>query len=106
MTLTDSHTTTTTTRGGVALNLLQDAGFEARDVHALREHHVRTVEAWARTLEESWDRAVGLIGEEGARVWRLYLVGGAQAFRDHRMGVDQPVLRRPDGPAVVSDAAR
>ncbi|MBD3782853.1 MAG: class I SAM-dependent methyltransferase, partial [Micrococcales bacterium] len=91
---------------GDTLNLLQDAGFEVRGVHALREHYVWTVEAWHRTLEENWDRAVELLGEEGARVWRLYLVGGAQAFRDNRMGVDQLLLRRPGGPAVVSDPAR
>ncbi len=91
---------------GDTLNFLQDAGFEIRGVHALREHYVWTVDAWARTLEENWDRAVELIGEEGARVWRLYLVGGSQAFRDNRMGVDQLLLRRPGGPAVVSDPAR
>ncbi|WP_286175859.1 cyclopropane-fatty-acyl-phospholipid synthase family protein [Arthrobacter sp. NEB 688] len=91
---------------GDTLTFLQDAGFEVRGVHALREHYVWTVEAWHRTLEENWDRAVELIGEEGARVWRLYLVGGAQAFRDNRMGVDQLLLRRTGGPAVVSDPAR
>lgn len=91
---------------GDTLNLLQGAGFEVRDVHAMREHYVWTVDAWHRTLEENWDRAVELIGEEAARVWRLYLVGGSQAFRDGRMGVDQLLLRRPGGPAVVSDSAR
>ncbi len=90
---------------GETLNFLQDAGFEVRGVHALREHYVWTVDAWARTLEENWDRAVELIGEEGARVWRLYLVGGSQAFRDNRMGVDQLLLRRPGGPPVVADPA-
>jgi cyclopropane-fatty-acyl-phospholipid synthase len=29
------------------------------------------------------------------RVWRLYLVGGALAFRDGRMGVDQILCVRP-----------
>ena len=91
---------------GDTLTFLQDAGFEIRGVHALREHYVWTVDAWHRTLEENWDQAVELIGEEAARVWRLYLVGGSQAFRDNRMGVDQLLLRRPGGPAVVSDPAR
>jgi cyclopropane-fatty-acyl-phospholipid synthase len=31
------------------------------------------------------------------RVWRLYLVGGALAFRDGRMGVDQILCVRPGG---------
>ena len=42
-------------------------------------------------------------GGGGARVWRLYLVGGGQAFRDGRMGVDQILLRRPGGPPAVAD---
>ncbi|MBM6403067.1 class I SAM-dependent methyltransferase [Phycicoccus sp. CSK15P-2] len=91
---------------GETLGFLQGAGLEVRGVHAMREHYVWTVDAWHRTLEEQWDRAVELIGEEGARVWRLYLVGGAQAFRDNRMGVDQLLLRRPGGEPVVTDPAR
>jgi cyclopropane-fatty-acyl-phospholipid synthase len=82
---------------GDTLGLLEAAGLEVRGVQALREHYVHTVEAWHRTLETGWDRAVELVGEEAARVWRLYLVGGAQAFRDGRMGVDQILLRRPGG---------
>ncbi len=74
---------------------LEDAGFEVRDVHALREHYVRTVRAWADTLENSWEDVVALIGESGARVWRLYLVGGALAFEENRMGVDQILAVRP-----------
>jgi len=30
-----------------------------------------------------------MLGEENARVWRLYLVGGALSFEEGRMGVDQ-----------------
>jgi hypothetical protein len=36
-----------------------------------------------------------LIGEEAARVWRLYLAGGRLAFAQGRMGVDQILLTRP-----------
>ncbi|MEU3627931.1 SAM-dependent methyltransferase [Amycolatopsis coloradensis] len=71
------------------LGHLENAGFEIRDVHALREHYVWTVRAWEKTLESNWDDVVALIGEAGARVWRLYLVGGALAFEENRMGVDQ-----------------
>ncbi|WP_344865857.1 cyclopropane-fatty-acyl-phospholipid synthase family protein [Amycolatopsis ultiminotia] len=74
---------------------VETAGFEIRDVHALREHYVPTVRAWADTLERHWDEAVALIGETGARVWRLYLVGGALAFEENRMGVDQILAVRP-----------
>ncbi|CAO0833964.1 Class I SAM-dependent methyltransferase OS=Streptomyces microflavus OX=1919 GN=G3I39_36740 PE=3 SV=1 [Streptomyces microflavus] len=67
-----------------------------RDVEALREHYVLTVDAWRRTLEERWSDFVDLVGEETARVWRLYLVGGALAFEERRMGVDQILCVRPD----------
>ncbi|WP_394622237.1 class I SAM-dependent methyltransferase [Lentzea sp. JNUCC 0626] len=68
---------------------LEAAGLEIRDVHALREHYVWTVRAWADTLEERWDEVVALVGEGQARVWRLYLAGGALTFEEGRMGVDQ-----------------
>lgn len=61
-------------------------------MHALREHYVRTVDAWYATFEANWDRAVAMVGEEAARVWRLYLVGGALAFEEGRMGVDQLLM--------------
>jgi cyclopropane-fatty-acyl-phospholipid synthase len=36
-----------------------------------------------------------MVGEEVARVWRLYLVGGALAFEEGRMGVDQILMVKP-----------
>jgi cyclopropane-fatty-acyl-phospholipid synthase len=80
---------------GQTVDLLEQAGFEVRDVHALREHYVRTVAAWYETFERCWDQAVAMVGEEVARVWRLYLVGGALAFEEGRMGVDQILAVRP-----------
>jgi cyclopropane fatty-acyl-phospholipid synthase-like methyltransferase/DUF1365 family protein len=77
------------------LDHLEHAGFEIRDVEAMREHYVRTVQHWAATLESRWDEFVALVGEEIARVWRLYLVGGALSFAEGRMGVDQVVAVRP-----------
>nr|WP_239144271.1 cyclopropane-fatty-acyl-phospholipid synthase family protein [Streptomyces sp. SID14515] len=81
---------------GETVALLEGAGLEVRDVESLREHYVWTVEAWRRTLEERWAEFVAMVGEETARVWRLYLVGGALAFEERRMGVDQILSVRPD----------
>ena len=86
---------------GETVDLIEQAGLEVRDVHALREHYVRTVDAWYGTFEDNWDRVVEMVGEEVARVWRLYLVGGALAFEEGRMGVDQILMVRP----TLSDAA-
>ncbi len=74
---------------GETVGLIEKAGLEVRDVHALREHYVTTVDHWYATFEQNWDRVVAMVGEENARVWRLYLVGGALAFEEGRMGVDQ-----------------
>ncbi|HEY2834497.1 MAG TPA: cyclopropane-fatty-acyl-phospholipid synthase family protein [Sporichthyaceae bacterium] len=74
---------------GETVGLLEDAGLEVRDVHAMREHYVWTVRAWLETLEKNWEAVVDLVGEQVARVWRLYLVGGALVFEEGRMGVDQ-----------------
>jgi cyclopropane-fatty-acyl-phospholipid synthase len=74
---------------------LEAAGFELRGVEAMREHYVRTVHDWLATLEANWARIVRQHGVELARVWRLYLVGGALAFEQGRMGVDQLLAVRP-----------
>jgi cyclopropane-fatty-acyl-phospholipid synthase len=74
---------------------LENAGFEVRDVEAMREDYVRTVAHWLETFEDRYDEFVALQGEEVARVWRLYLVGGGLAFEQRRMGVDQILVRKP-----------
>ncbi|MFI5427025.1 class I SAM-dependent methyltransferase [Aeromicrobium sp. UC242_57] len=84
------------------IGLIADSGLEIRDVQAMREHYPQTVAGWAAKLEDSWDTAVKLIGEEYARVWRLYLVGGALAFEENRMGVDQILAVKPS-PRGVSN---
>lgn len=68
---------------------LQEAGFEIRNVEAMREHQVRTVDAWIETLGTHYDQFVDLVGDEVARAWRLYLVGDRLAFDEGRLGVDQ-----------------
>ncbi|GAA2072028.1 cyclopropane-fatty-acyl-phospholipid synthase family protein [Aeromicrobium halocynthiae] len=77
------------------IGLINRAGLEIRDVQAMREHYPQTVAAWAARLEASWGSAVALVGEEMARVWRLYLAGGSLAFEENRMGVDQILAVKP-----------
>ncbi|MDT7576171.1 MAG: cyclopropane-fatty-acyl-phospholipid synthase [Pseudonocardiales bacterium] len=81
---------------GATLNLLETAGLEVVDVHALREHYVWTVRPWLDTLQERRAEAVALIGEEQWRVWLLYLAGAMLAFEENRMGVHQILMVRPD----------
>jgi cyclopropane-fatty-acyl-phospholipid synthase len=74
---------------------LEAGGFEIRHVEAMREHYVKTVDGWLDTFENRYDDFVALQGEEVARVWRLYLIGGRLAFEQGRMGVDQLLSRKP-----------
>ncbi|MEU9974830.1 cyclopropane-fatty-acyl-phospholipid synthase family protein [Streptomyces sp. NPDC051014] len=80
---------------GETVALLERARLEVRHTESLREHYARTIRAWHRSLEDRWASFVRLTGEETARVWRLYLVGGALAFEEGRMGVDQILSVRP-----------
>ncbi|MEV1008647.1 cyclopropane-fatty-acyl-phospholipid synthase family protein [Streptomyces sp. NPDC049881] len=86
---------------GRTIGMLEDAGLEVRHAESLREHYTRTIDAWRDRLETLWPQAVDLVGEETARVWRLYLAGSSLAFAEHRMGVDQILAVRPgaDGSA-------
>ena len=89
---------------GETVAFLERAGLEVRDVHALREHYVLTVAGWLENFRAHRDQLIGLMGEHGEelyRVWELYLVGGSMAFRDGRMGVDQILMVRPDGPHTL-----
>ena len=78
---------------------IEAAGLEVRDVQSLREDYARTIRAWRAQMERRWPEVVALLGEEQARVWRLYLAGGALSFEQNRMGVDQilAVSPCPDG---------
>lgn len=80
---------------GETVALIEAGGLEVRDVHALREHYVRTVAGWQQRFAENRAEIEARWGTELARVWDLYLVGGSAAFRDGRMGVDQILAVRP-----------
>ena len=80
---------------GETIGLLERAGLEVLHAQSLRPHYVRTIRAWLDNLESDFATAQTLLGAERARLWRLYLAGGALAFEEGRMGVDQIVARRP-----------
>jgi len=85
---------------GQTVSLLDGAGLEILGVEAMRKDYTRTIRAWLASLEQHWAEARTMIGAEAARVWRLYLAGGALAFEEGRMGVDQILARAAGGPAV------
>jgi cyclopropane-fatty-acyl-phospholipid synthase len=79
---------------GETVGLLERAGLEVLGVQSLRPHYARTIRAWLDNLERNFTTAETIIGAERARVWRLYLAGGALAFEEGRMGVDQILAAR------------
>ena len=79
---------------GTTVSLIEEAGFEVRDVQALREHYARTLRAWVANLEADWSRAVRLTSAGRARVWRLYMAASALAFEHGRIGVNQVLAVR------------
>ncbi|MEX2985829.1 class I SAM-dependent methyltransferase [Streptomyces sp. C36] len=76
---------------------LEEAGFEVRDVEALREHYALTLRQWVANLETHWDEAVRLTSPGRARVWRLYMAASALSFERNRIGVNQVLaVRTPE----------
>ncbi|HEX5292126.1 MAG TPA: cyclopropane-fatty-acyl-phospholipid synthase family protein [Streptosporangiaceae bacterium] len=82
---------------GETIRLIQDAGFEVIGVEAMREHYARTIRAWLENFEANLPAITTILTAEQVRVWRLYLAGGALAFEQGRMGVDQILAVKPEG---------
>ncbi|MGH3225045.1 MAG: class I SAM-dependent methyltransferase, partial [Streptosporangiaceae bacterium] len=89
---------------GETVRMIEEAGFEVIGVEAMREHYARTIRAWLANFEQNLPAATKILTEEQVRVWRLYLAGGALAFEEGRMGVDQILAVKP-GPAAPGPAA-
>ncbi|SMQ16800.1 cyclopropane-fatty-acyl-phospholipid synthase [Streptomyces sp. Ag82_O1-12] len=79
---------------GATVAQLERAGFEVRDVEAIREHYALTLRRWVERLEADWQRAARLAGPGRARVWRLYMAASALAFERNRIGVNQVLAVR------------
>ncbi|OKK16699.1 cyclopropane-fatty-acyl-phospholipid synthase [Streptomyces sp. CB00455] len=80
---------------GTTVGELERAGFEVRDVEALREHYALTLRAWVARLEEHWEEAVRHTSPGRARVWLLYMAASALGFEHGRLGVNQVLAVRP-----------
>ncbi|MDQ2812709.1 MAG: cyclopropane-fatty-acyl-phospholipid synthase family protein [Actinomycetota bacterium] len=81
---------------GDTIRLIENAGFEVIGVEAMRTHYVRTIRAWLENFERQLPAISEILTAEQIRVWRLYLAGGALAFEEGRMGVDQILAVRPE----------
>lgn len=80
---------------GDVVRMMEEAGFEVRDVESLREHYSMTLHAWVKNLEEHWAEAVALAGTPRTRVWWLYMAVSANGFDDGGLSVHQVLGVRP-----------
>ncbi len=79
------------------LDALEGAGFEVRDVEALREHYGRTLREWVNNLRMNWPQAAELVGQARGRAWLLYLAACALAFEHGNITIHQVLAVRQGG---------
>ncbi len=82
---------------GRVISVMQEAGFEIRDLESLREHYALTLRRWVANLEASRDECVRLVGEGRYRVWRLYMSVSARGFDRGDLQVHQALAVRSEG---------
>lgn len=78
-----------------SLRAAENSGFEVRDVESLREHYALTLHHWVQRLEAHRGEACGITDDTTYRIWRLYMAGSAQGFRNGRLNVYQTLLAKP-----------
>ena len=81
---------------GTMVSFFQGHGFEVRHVESLREHYALTLRQWIANLLKRYDEAVEEVGEQRARVWRLYMSGSAVGFERHHLEIHQILSVRAD----------
>jgi cyclopropane-fatty-acyl-phospholipid synthase len=74
---------------GTIVSAMQDHGLEVRHEENLREHYAMTLRDWGANLERHWDEAVAEVGQQRARVWRLYMAASRLGFTTRRIELHQ-----------------
>jgi cyclopropane-fatty-acyl-phospholipid synthase len=68
---------------------MNEQGFEIRHEENLREHYAMTLTGWCDNLDVHWDEAVREVGEQRARVWRLYMAACVVGFERNNIQLHQ-----------------
>jgi cyclopropane-fatty-acyl-phospholipid synthase len=82
---------------GHIISAIHDNGLEVRHEENLREHYARTLTGWCANLDEHWSEAVDEVGEDRARVWRLYMAGSRLGFERNNIQLHQVLAVRLNG---------
>jgi cyclopropane-fatty-acyl-phospholipid synthase len=80
------------------ISSLHAGGLEIRDAESLREHYPLTLRRWAANLRAHQAEAIAEVGEARERVWRLYMLGSAQAFEAGEITVYQTLAVKHGAP--------
>ncbi|MHB1087615.1 MAG: class I SAM-dependent methyltransferase [Acidimicrobiales bacterium] len=80
---------------GTMVSMFQAHGFEVRHLESLREHYALTLRHWVDNLVKRFDEAVEEVGDQRARVWRLYMAGSAVGFERHHLEIHQVLCVKP-----------
>ncbi len=80
---------------GMMVSMFQAHGFEVRHLESLREHYALTLRHWVSNLTKRFDEAVEEVGEQRARVWKLYMSGSAVGFERHHLEIHQVLCAKP-----------
>jgi cyclopropane-fatty-acyl-phospholipid synthase len=78
----------------IPLRIMEQVGFEIRDLECIREHYVLTNRLWARRLEAHAAEARAVTSEETYRIWRLMLSGWAYTCEIGRNNVYHVLLSK------------
>jgi cyclopropane-fatty-acyl-phospholipid synthase len=82
---------------GHIISAIHDNGFEVRHEENLREHYAKTLTGWCTNLDDHWAEAVREVGEDRARVWRLYMAGSRLGFERNNIQLHQVLAVKPNG---------
>ncbi|MGQ0480872.1 MAG: class I SAM-dependent methyltransferase [Pseudonocardia sp.] len=91
---------------GHLIDTMNAQGFEIRHEENLREHYDHTLADWGANLEAHWSQAVAEVGEQRARVWRLYMAACRLGFERNNIQLHQVLGVRPDGRGASGMPAR
>ncbi|GAA5172376.1 class I SAM-dependent methyltransferase [Pseudonocardia eucalypti] len=74
---------------GTLVTEMNAQGFEVRHEENLREHYAKTLAAWCENLDKHWEEAVREVGDQRARVWKLYLAACRLGFELNNIQLHQ-----------------
>jgi cyclopropane-fatty-acyl-phospholipid synthase len=81
---------------GRIITEVQNAGLEVQHEENLRVHYAKTLAAWCRNLQDSWDACVAEVGAGTARVWGLYMAGSRLAFERNEIQLHHVLATKTD----------